>query len=372
MKHWKKVLTVMILVAGLSATETRVATMGGDIDFLLNDEQNVLLYPSTVMDFGSLVTLEFGTLPSWGLGTYPAGLLITGNDRMAIALIGNRPIYQTNHPTNPLTVNAYSLNFGMGMGNLNLGLQIAMGIRQQSNTPAANTTYSYNAMFLGIGPGASFRTENMGIDASFGFVMESWKDEGYTLTTDTLKFAGSPTIRANMRLFMGTRRKKIIGAFRAAFFKDAYEQNGTTYNNGSTVNIDLKIGQCMRPMRGVKMIGGMNINFTSVSTSDTSGNTAINSGFVLGGETQISRRIGFRAGVTRNIFSYNKTKNGAVSNSAMGFASAPLNVNIGAFLNLGGVRIDASIAQDLLFNGPYFLTGTPSRLAGTISAIAKF
>ena len=372
MKNWKKIVTALAMAGTLMATETRVATMGGDIDLLINDEQNVFVYPSTLMGFGNLATLEFGTLPSWGMGMYPAGLLISGNDKMAVALLGNRPVYRTNHPTNPLAVNAYGMVFGMGMGDISIGVQVNIGMKQLFNTPAANTTYSYNALFLGIIPGMSYRSGNMGVDASIGFGIESWKDEGYTFTNDTFKFSGSPFIGANLRFFTGTRRKKIIGAFHADLYKDAYDRNGTTYNNGSTVNIGAKIGQCVHPMRGIKILGGIDFNFDNISTSDTSGAMTITSGFILGGETQISSVLGFRAGITRNIFAYNKTKNGAVSNSNMGFASEPMNVSVGAFVNFGGVRIDASVAQDLLFNGPYFLTGTPSRLAGTISAIASF
>ena len=372
-KHWKKVIAILAMVASVSATETRVATMGGDVDLLINDEQNVTLYPSTVLNFGKMATLEFGTLPSWNMGTYPAGLLITNNNKMAFGILGNRPIYMTNHPTNPLRVNAYSFVLGMGMGNLNLGVQVNMGMRNLSQTPAKDTTYSYNAMFLGIMPGISYTNDNMGIDASLNFAMPHWKDEGYTAPTDTLKFAGIPTIGMNFRFFNGSRTQKTIAAMHINFFKDAYEQNGTTFSNGSTWDIDAKIGKYMHPMRWVNIIGGLNLNVENVSINDSTGSIAINSGFLLGGETLVSSKLGFRTGITRNIFTYNKNKNGSTSNSTMGFADAPLNVAIGAYLNVGSnVRIDANIAHDLLFNGPYFLTGTPSQLASTVSAIVKF
>ncbi len=372
MNNWKKALAVLLMAGTLMATETRVATMGGDIDLLINDEQNVLIYPSTLIGFRNLVTLEFGTLPSWGMGSYPAGILITRKDKIAIGVLGNRPIYWTNHPTDPLQVNAYGLVFGMEMGNLNIGAQLNMGLRQFSNTPAANTTYSHRALFLGIVPGITFRNGNMGVDASLDLTVQSWKDEGYNSTTDTLKFAGTPVIGGNFRFSTGTRRKKIIAALHADYFKDAYEQNNTTFNNGTTVAIDAKVGQQVRPIKDVKIVGGLNVNFTNLSTSDTSGTTTINSGFVLGGESKVLSKLGFRAGVTRNIFTYNKTKNGAVSTSNMGFASAPLNVSLGAFLSFKKVRIDASISHDLLFNGPYLLTGVPSRFTGTASLIANF
>ncbi len=372
MKKLYRIIGLLLVAGTLMATETRVATMGGDINLLLNEEQSIFAYPGAVMSFGQLATLEFGTLPSWGMGVYPAGMLILGNDRMKVALLGNRPIYTNNHPTNPMTLNAYGVVFGMGLGNLNVGFLVNLAMRQRVNTPAANTTYSYNTLFLGVTPGFSFRTRSMGIDASLAFNMQNWKDEGYTVTVDTFKFSGSPLIGLNTRFYTGSRRKKIIGAFGFNYFKDAYDHNGTTFNNGTNMNINAELGTCVRPMRGSKMVGGVNLNLNSVSTSDTSGATAINAGFVLGGETMVSSRFGLRAGVNRTIFSYNKNKNGAVSNSTMRFADAPLNVTVGAYMKIRNVRIDANIAQDLLFNGPFFITGTPSRLAGTISAIASF
>lgn len=372
MKKWTKVAAILLAATALMATESRVGTMGGDINLLLNDEQNVFTYPSSVMGFGQLATLEFGTLPSWGLGMYPAGMFILGNDRMKVALLGNRPVYTNNHPTAPMTLNGYGMVLGMAMGNLNIGFLVNLAMRQNVNTPAANTTYTYNTLFLGIAPGFSFRTGNMGLDASLTFNMQNWKDEGYTVTVDTFKFSGSPFIGVNTRFYTGTRRKKIIGAFAFNYFKDAYDHNGTTFNNGTNMNINAEIGTCVRPMRGTKMVGGLNLLVNSTSTSDTSGMTAINAGFVLGGETMVTSRFGFRAGINRNLFSYNKNKNGAISNSTLRFADDPLNVTLGGFMKLRNVRIDARIAHDLLFNGPYFITGTPSRLATTISAIVNF
>ncbi len=372
MRKWTKVAALILAASTLMATETRVATMGGDINLLVNDEQNVLYYPSTVMGFGQLATLEFGNLPAWGLGTYPAGMLILGNDRMKFALLGNRPIYTNNHPNNPMTLNAYGVVLGMGLGNLNIGFQINLAMRQLVNTPAANTTYSYSTLFLGIVPGVSFRTRDMGVDASLAFNLQNWTDKGYTVTVDTFKFSGTPSIGLNTRFFSGTRSKKIIGAFGFNYFKDAYDHNGTTYNNGTMMDINLDLGTCVRPVRWSKMTGGINLAFNNTSTSDTSGITNIRAGFVLGGETMISSRFGLRAGINRDLFSYTKNKNGAISTSNMRFADDALNVAIGAYMKIRNVRIDANIAHDLLFNGPYFLTGTPSRLAATVSAIANF
>lgn len=360
------------MVAGLSATETRVATMGGDIDLLINDEQNVYMYPSSLFRFGKLATLEFGNLPSWNRGSYPAGMLITHNDKMAIGLLGNRPIYTTNHPTDPMMVNAYGIIFGMGMENLNIGVQMNMGIKGMSYTPNKDTTYSYSTMFIGIIPGITFKNGNMGIDASLNMTIQNWKDEGYSSVTDTLKFAGTPNIGLNVRFFTGSMTKKIIGAFHFNFYKDAYSQDTTTFNNGTTTNIEAKIGEYLHPIRNINILGGINLNFSNLSTSDTTGTTTINSGIILGGEALVSSRLGFRIGILRDVFTFSKSKNGSTSSSSMGFADAPVNASIGAFLNFESVRIDASISNDLLFNGPYFLTGTPSNLAGTISAILNF
>ncbi len=366
-------LTAMLLITTtLMATESRVGTMGGDINLLLNDEQNIFTYPSTALNFKQLATLEFGTLPSWGMGIYPAGMISIGDDETKIVLLGNRPIYSNNHPRNQMTLHAYGIDIAKQLGNLNLGFMLNLATRQE-NTSNGDTSFTYNTLFLGIIPGFSFRSGSMGLDMAFNLTLQNWKDEGEGVSTaDTFKFAGSPFIEIDTRFYTGSRRRKIIGAFSFNYFKDAYEHNGAKFNNGNQLNINAELGTCIKPIRSSKLIGGFNFHFNNTSTSDTSGVTTINAGFVLGGEGLISSKFGLRAGINRNLFFYTKNKNGSRSNSLLRFADDPINVSLGAFIKLRNVRFDARIAHDLLFNGPYFITGTPSTLATTVSAIVYF
>jgi hypothetical protein len=48
------------------------------------------------------------------------------------------------------------------------------------------------------------------------------------------------------------------------------------------------------------------------------------------------------------------------------------NLTLGFGYEIGFIRLDAAVSTDLIYNGPFFLTGVPSGFIPSISILGKF
>ncbi|MEO0223644.1 MAG: hypothetical protein ABIL76_00935, partial [candidate division WOR-3 bacterium] len=70
-------------------------------------------------------------------------------------------------------------------------------------------------------------------------------------------------------------------------------------------------------------------------------------------------------------FTYDFLRNVDANVKASGIGSVG-DLTLGFGYEIGFIRFDASVSTELIYNGPYFLTGVPSGFIPSISILGKF
>ena len=90
-------------------------------------------------------------------------------------------------------------------------------------------------------------------------------------------------------------------------------------------------------------------------------------GFLIGGEIK-ALRDNFKL---RSSFTYDFLRNVDANVKASGIGSVG-DLTLGFGYEIGFIRFDAAVSTELIYNGPYFLTGVPSGFIPSISIFGKF
>lgn len=373
----KLTLTTIFLISVAYATETRVqvltqnAIRDGYANFLLDDEFIIQFYPSALFKFSPHATLEmpniqantlfgdyayastFGKYNNYGYGSY------LGRVRVPVDYdLDGRP---------ELQIIPLDLVGAINLNNVVFGLNLIFGTFSSNN--GQNPATTDNASVIGFNPSFSFYpSENSGID--FGI---------------PISFASSANKTGNN---VNWEYKLNSFGFRGRFYNGpiivfaTFSTLSLSSDNPSTnQNPDIKMSITSFGAGAGLNLPISDLGFGIIGLTANSQNTTVRfgnqeqggpdffMGFLVGGEVKALRdNIKLRTSFTYDLIRSTRDNSGGnvVNIGRIG------DLTLGFGYELGFLRFDASLSTDLLYNGPFFLTGNQSGFVPSLSILAKF
>lgn len=372
-----KITISIALTLGVAfATETRVNVLTqnsnrlGYANFLLDDEYIIQFYPSALFKFPAHFTIEapnipmrgdtiygtyayasaFGKYQNYGFGAY------LGRERVGIDFNRNG--------TADLTVTPLDLVGGLNFNNVSLGLNLRFGTTSfdDKGTPATIRT----ASIIGLTPSLSYYiSEKTAFDISIPLQFGNGSDKtGTTVNTN---------YSSNSFGFLGRFYNPIFIGY-ALFLtgSEKYDDPNTNGTDFSTNTTQFSAGGGLNlPISDIGF-GILGLTVNSLSQTTRQGNTETKSsgfslGILIGGEVKALRDY-FKL---RGSFTYDLLRTADVGTRGTGLGSVG-NLTLGFGYEVGFIRLDAAVSTDLIYNGPFFLTGVPSGFIPSISILGKF
>ncbi|MCS7245797.1 MAG: hypothetical protein RMJ38_06700 [candidate division WOR-3 bacterium] len=366
----KKITLFTILLMGLAyATETRVNVITqnsvrfGYANFLLDDEFLIQFYPSTALRFPAHFTIEtpvirnnvygnyayasaFGKYGEFGFGAY------AGRDRISDEITG-------------FEIVPVDLLGSFNLQNIALGLNIRLGTFSLDDKENPATTV--NASAIGFNPSLSFYiSERSGLNIGIPFQFVSGKN----------KTGNNVNVEYSSNNFGFLGRFYSMPFIVYALFATGSENRD---NPATNQNPDLKSSRTVFGAGGglnlpISEIGFGIVGLSAVSTSQTNRENNVETktsnfsiGLLLGGEIKAIRdNIKLRSSFTYD-FLFNRDAQG--KSTEIGRLG---NLTLGIGYEIGFIRLDAALSSDLLYNGPFFLTGNTSNFIQSFSILGKF
>jgi hypothetical protein len=375
--NMNKITISIALTLGIAfATETRVNVLTqnsnrlGYANFLLDDEYIIQFYPSALFKFPAHFTIEAPNIPMMGdtiYGTYAYASAFgkyqnygfgayLGRDRVGIDFNRNG--------TADLTVTPLDLVGGLNFNNVSLGLNFRFGTASFDNkgTPATIRT----ASIIGLTPSLSYYiSEKTAFDISIP--LQFGNGSSKTGTTVNTNYS------SNLFGFLGRFYNPIFIGY--ALFLTGSEK----YDNPNTNPIDFSTnttqfsagGGVNLPISDIGF-GILGLTANSISQTTRQGNTETTSsnfslGILIGGEVKALRDY-FKL---RGSFTYDLLRTADFVTRGTGLGSVG-NLTLGFGYEIGFIRLDAAVSTDLIYNGPFFLTGVPSGFIPSISILGNF
>jgi hypothetical protein len=374
--NMNKITISIALTLGVAfATETRVNVLTqnsnrpGYANFLLDDEFIIQFYPSALFKFPAHFTIEvpdipintvygnyayasaFGKYQNYGFGAY------LGRERLDIDLDLNGNV--------DFTVVPIDLVGAINLTGASLGLNLRFGNASIDNKQ--NPATVDNASVIGLIPSLTY---NIAENSAFNISIPLQFVNGSSKTGSNKNF----DYKDNGFGFAGR-------FYNSSFIAYAlYLNRSLSSDNPSTnANPDIKINA-----NGFFAGGGVNlpisdigfgiIGFTTnlVNQTTTIGNQETKAsyfflGFLIGGEVKVLRD-NFKL---RSSFTYDFLMSADANIKATGIGSVG-DLTLGFGYEIGFIRLDAAVSTDLIYNGPFFLTGVPSGFIPSISIFGKF
>jgi hypothetical protein len=377
--NMNKITISIALTLGVAfATETRVNVLTqnsnrfGYANFLLDDEYIIQFYPSALFKFPAHFTIEAPNIPMMGntiYGTYAYASAFGKFQNYGFgAYLGRERV----RIFDSLTVIPLDLVGGLNFNNVSLGLNLRFGTASFDNKQTPATVLS--ASIIGLIPSLSYYiSEKTAFDISIP--LQFGNGSSKTGTTVNTNYS------SNSFGFLGRFYNPIFIGY-ALFLTGSEEYDDPITNpiDFSTNTTQFSAGGGLNlPISDIGFgILGLTVNSLSQTTRELVGNTinetkfsGFSLGILIGGEVKALRDY-FKL---RGSFTYDLLQ---VSNSPRitegrrsGLGSVG-NLTLGFGYEVGFIRFDAAVSTDLIYNGPFFLTGVPSGFIPSISILGKF
>lgn len=420
-------LTVaVLLVASVGfATDTRVTTMGGVGDFLI-DDANIYTYPAWVSYYTGNVIAELGYsyyykdngnysddyVGAFFQTAYGNWGFIVGRSTipMLVEYASDLYYYKWSYPEyvywfTPKLEVIYGTNFGeMDFG---IGIEWAGDTYTEDyEDDVEGDTYDEKQSVSAMGATASLiypLGEDSWVDFGVHFHKYSWKYEmnGYKTFEDTYSDDGSMYYGINLRAFIPMGHYSLVPMLHFTMgnadwkyeYDSSVDADYDTSFSGETSTTSLTAGLGWNwPIfegKGLCVFGilaGMYsekydedyIYYKNGGYVDEYWKYTL-PGFVFGGEAQIlpwlSGRIGFYKYLYNKKVKYTYEEDGDKGDVTDEYSwfDSPFGTTFGLAIMFGNWTFDLHVNEDFFFNGPYFWTGAPtSSPASQVSATWNF
>lgn len=369
-------LLFAVMVMNLSATETRVFSMG-QTGLFMYDNSNVVFFPGAVMRYGNQIVTELRLKDSES--TFSAEVRLPMNSYM-LGLNFNRPINVLNPGVgqNISLTNTSDLYFGTKLGGNDLGIRVSMGRDGFSqDSTGFNPKLEESARFVEIAGGYSTDT----YDASISFAMPSIESE-----LSGLKDEYSATLIdiLGRYFYQYDSKMQLVPVVRIGFGSGSQKtevgggapRDETDY---SLLNLNLGLGLNYQISENSLLIVAIDpYDYAKVSAkvkegTETTITTTTFPRLYLGAETSIRNWLIARIGANRGYQKVTtKTKPSGQNETEISFQTSPYNVSFGLGLKFGRFLIDLDINDGVLFEGPNFLSGTFRDFSNRVSVTYNF
>ncbi|TKJ42516.1 hypothetical protein CEE37_02180 [candidate division LCP-89 bacterium B3_LCP] len=405
----KLVLSSMVLVLILSlacwATDTRVMTLG-DANNIVEDDANIWMYPSTIVNYGGMIIGEFG----WSTGVYDLDRLGAhfncGDDGKVIGFYlsqvaedpGYGPWVPDHNGLNNGVDHKLDLFFGMPMGDNQFGAGLSFYSDSWSedymNTGAwPDTSKAAQGNFmLNLMAGLTF---NDNLDAAVHFGMASFTNDSTS---------GDVLDEPNGIMFLGATGRywmdhgnDYVGIPHVMFW---YATNGIKgfYDNtipgeldikDSQMGFDLGYGMNLTPDDDILVIADIGFQYISEKQAaelvgsnpkmeqETTESTFVLPYFRLGLEGNVTSWWDVRVGATKfwTSTSWEQTFTPAFvppHKDSDKFGWADTETYVGSGIHFGNLELDLEIDPFFLAKGPNFVSNYNGQLANRVSLVYTF
>jgi len=375
----RKLIGIAVLLIGvLSATETRVTTFGGVLDFL-KDDALPLIYPSQMVSFPSLLVLEAydeNTLTSGN--AYFKGYFGLGENH-SMGVLGtylNIPIYDYSYRT----IRGLMLSYGKYLGEkIAFGLNLGFGMYDSTyeDTTGAGFKNEESSNMFSLNPGITFYlSETDFVDVAFNFAMHSFEVK-FATPRDTAKAKGKSDISLNARYWKGLSE---YTSFIAGFHFFTSDKSIERKVGGETREVTdkysmfgLNLGINTQPIDILNLVLGFSILNLSWDYGNRGKKGQLSFGIVGGIEADLGKWFILRLATRKDLWA---TYTDEYISSSTGKSSVStqdlLPLTLGFAYKRGNLRIDGAVSPDILYKGPYFITGKESALFYSISILYSF
>ena len=359
----KLLISIALWAMPLIATETRVYTLGNNMDILFDDEINAVEYPSNAYLFDSFANVELGGRNDvkWGYGFAKLGNWSVGGYIGMPMFVSFRGMQSFG---NGVIVSYHKRGLSFG-----LGLNLASVSRKVSeNDSVVEKDF---AQLIEILPSVTIYAPEgrLDITGKVGFKKRHAAD------VLEYEYIGPPRFMLKGRLILGDEYfGKVLTVsyfYEDHSFKRIQPAGDTTDNTLENRELNTNFGILARPNCGLTLVGLLGFDRTKAITSDTTYNKAFHLIFSFGVEKTMLDFFTLRASMRKPIWSYEEEKSGTTVQKTS-FIGEPAEFVFGAGVKLRKVRFDSAISTEFLYNGLYFLTGNPSAFAYKLSVNYEF
>ena len=349
------------------ATEARVDGMGGPYQYMLDDEALIINgNPAWLYAFTGRSVLECNTQSVLNEGNAYGGVLFNWGS-FGVATYLNEPIYY--YPTlDTIEMEAEAHGFTFVLGSTGEGMKWATRIGLAMNQ-YGDTGYTVKGTGIDFAPGIVMPMGEATLDAMLDVKagLHSDNSMGEDLTLEPI----SPLDEISLGIrYIGAGTFKWI--FGGGFYMTDYGTKRDTFETiDKTMGGGAFMGFNVNPTDNSLVVGGLNLGGYQWKTNDDASIMSTSVSAVLGGEASLNEWFTLRAGLSNGLFSMYQDKMDT-SNTYKWMGGSGLGVYLGTGVGRGPVRFDATVSEDLLYNGPYFVTGETSGLVGKLSLLYKF
>ncbi|MGB9590106.1 MAG: hypothetical protein ACPL68_04400 [Candidatus Hydrothermia bacterium] len=360
----RNALSLLVLAGLAMATETRVAAMGNLYQFILDDEALVIRdNPAYVAKFPNLSVTEMSTQQDLVLGKAYGGIIAKQGPIVAGFYLNN-PIYT--FPTIDGSRDAHGLTLAMGSGE-----DFAWGVRfGYAFHREGDTAYTIDGTAYSFSPGFTMPIGNGNLSVSCQLRVSSYSDN--SLGPDSILEPVSEF--SNLGLDMRYTSPGIINLI--AGYRIYRNDNGKKIADSSVTDLttggSLFLGINGRPLDAGLVLGGLTIDaYKRRGNGDASLEELILLAG-LGSEMNIWRWFIFRSNMSKFLFIYRQERVADPDNPYTFIGSSGFVGSFGMGIVFGSARLDATLSEDLLYNGPYFLTGNDSKFVMALAFLYRF
>lgn len=360
----QKVFTLLVFIGVAVATETRVAAMGSLYQFILDDEALVIQdNPAYITRFPNLSVTEMSTQQFLQSGKAYGGVL-AGQGPVVLGLYLNNPLYT--FPTMDGSRDAHGLTLALGAGEgFGWGLRLGYAAHQEGDTG-----YTIEGERYAFSPGLVMPLAGGHLSAFGQVQLSSYSDNSsgpdsvleplsrFSSLGFGLRYAGS----GSLRLILGS----------SIYRNDNGKKTGDSSLTDVTTGGILFVGMNGTALDMGLVMGGLTANaYRRHGNGDASiDELRILAG--LGSEMNIGSWFIFRSNMSKFLFIYRKEGMADPGNPYTFIGSSGFVGSFGMGLVFGPARLDATLSEDILYHGPYLLTGNDSNFVMELALLYRF
>lgn len=360
----RSIFTPLVLVGLALATETRVAGMGNLYQFILDDEALVIQdNPAYITRFADLSVTEMKTQQDLAFGKAYGGILVEkGPGSLGFYL--NNPVYT--FPTITDERNAYGLTLAVGSGKgFGWGLRLGYAFYREGDT-----SYTIEGNRYSFSPGLILPLGRGHISAFANISLSSYSDNSSGPDSVLQPLSELSNIHFGLRYASSGGLKIIAGS--------KIYRNNSGKKIGDSAMPDLMTGGSLflgvngNPLDMAFVAGGLTLD---AYRRRGNGEERIDEARLLAGlgsEMRLGPWFIMRSNMSKFLFIYREERMIDPNNPYVFVGSSGFVGSFGMGMAFGPGRLDATVSEDLLYNGPYFMTGRDSDLVLALAFLYGF
>ena len=368
------ILICGLAVMSLTATETRVSSMGG-IGFYIRDNSNIFYFPGTVLQYQNQAVAELRAKNNDNL--YTVGVHLAPSQGSTYGVYLNRPLSLPQDILEAVVPDLQldrctTLFYGGQSSGYDYGVMLSVAT-DKDEEDSGEETVTQTAKYIGLNAGVSADDYDLGLqidlpNAKWEFADDEDKWHGIGIGLNGRYFSQrSDNMEAVLLavLYYGSANRK--------WEEEDLDVDYGKLRLGLGGAINYRIDQNNMLVLAVEAFGYDKDNMNVKDGTETTYTVTTLPGIFVGVEAQVKSWLLGRLGARQVYQSVSeKTKPDGGDESEEVTYSSSFGVSFGLGIVFGNLQLDALFNEGLLFDGPNFISGHDNALANRISLTYHF